>query len=194
MSPVTLTICASHESHQHTYCWSEIQVSISMFYSQANELPGQRRWILNWLLSTFTSGNASECQGVFRKLVIRGLQQRCLSRLEWEGTSEVQWSQGKGLGEGHQKRESFLVVLVMSKKKSVVVSTSPQKERTALETLSSRSGMKVSVAFKEERSGFGNDAKEVFLHIREMYPSQHMTECSCHALGGNRTDHMVMER
>lgn len=42
MSPVTLTIRASHETHQHTYCWSEIQVSISMFYSQSNDLPGQR--------------------------------------------------------------------------------------------------------------------------------------------------------
>lgn len=42
MSPVTLTIHTSHESHQHSYCWSEIQVSISMFYSQSNDLPGQR--------------------------------------------------------------------------------------------------------------------------------------------------------
>lgn len=42
MSPVTRTICASHESHQHFYCRSEILVSISMFYSQPSDLSGQR--------------------------------------------------------------------------------------------------------------------------------------------------------
>lgn len=44
----------------------------------------------------------------------------------------------------------------------------------------------VSVAFKEGCQDVVtiNHAKEAFLHTREMHPHQHMTECSCHALGG----------
>lgn len=144
-------------------------------------------WVWNWLLSTFTSGNASECQGAFKKSVIRGLQQRYLGRLKWEGTSEVQWSLGKGLGEGHQKRESFLVVLVMSKKKSLLWLPLLHSRRAQLyRDPFFKKWDEVSVAFKEGCQDVVtiNHAKEAFLHTREMHPRQHMTECSCHALRG----------
>lgn len=143
-------------------------------------------WVWNWLLSTFTCGNASECQGAFKKSVIRGLQQRYLGRLKWEGTSEVQWSLGKGLGEGHQKRESFLVVLVMSKKKVCCGFHFSTAGEHSFRDPFFKKWDEVSVAFKEGCQDVVtiNHAKEAFLHTREMHPRQHMTECSCHALGG----------